>query len=67
MEPFQCEQCECNGHAQECQYDSRIASDKESLDITGRYRGGGICINCTVSILGNIFESLSIMWTVLFL
>lgn len=47
---FQCEQCECNGHATECNYDSQIAVDKESVDITGRYRGGGVCFNCSVSI-----------------
>lgn len=48
--PTICEQCQCHGHATECQYDPIIAEQRSSLDIYGTYSGGGICINCMVSI-----------------
>lgn len=48
--PTICEQCQCHGHATECQYDPIVAEQRSSLDIYGTYSGGGICINCMVSI-----------------
>ncbi|XP_043271259.1 laminin subunit alpha-1 [Venturia canescens] len=44
---FHCERCNCNGHANSCRYDDDIAERRLSLDIRGKYRGGGVCINCT--------------------
>lgn len=47
--PAHCEQCQCHGHATECQYDPIVEEERSSLDIYGTYSGGGICINCSVS------------------
>ncbi|XP_015124906.1 laminin subunit alpha-1, partial [Diachasma alloeum] len=44
---FHCEKCNCNGHANSCRYDPEISERRMSLDIRGKYRGGGVCINCT--------------------
>ncbi|XP_011501171.1 PREDICTED: laminin subunit alpha-1 [Ceratosolen solmsi marchali] len=44
---FHCEKCNCNGHAISCRYDSEVAERKLSMDIRGKYRGGGVCLNCT--------------------
>ncbi|XP_074102845.1 wing blister [Cotesia typhae] len=44
---FYCEKCNCNGHASSCRYDPEIADKRMSMDIRGKYRGGGVCINCT--------------------
>ena len=45
---FHCEKCNCNGHATTCRYDPDVAEEKSSMDIRGKYRGGGVCINCSV-------------------
>ncbi|XP_023288862.1 laminin subunit alpha-1-like [Orussus abietinus] len=44
---FHCERCNCNGHATSCRYDPDVAEKRLSMDIRGRYRGGGVCLNCT--------------------
>jgi len=57
--PVICEKCQCHGHATECQYDPIVDEEKSSLDIYGTYSGGGICINCSVSIcrfFGTVFS-----------
>ncbi|CAH2284950.1 laminin subunit alpha-3 [Pelobates cultripes] len=41
-----CELCNCHGHASDCYYDANVDYSKSSLDISGRYNGGGVCINC---------------------
>lgn len=46
---FYCEKCNCHGHATSCRYDTDVADQRSSLDIRDKYRGGGVCINCTVS------------------
>lgn len=46
---FHCEKCNCNGHATSCRYDQDVADGRMSMDIRGKFRGGGVCINCTVS------------------
>lgn len=46
---FHCEKCNCNGHATSCRYDQDVADRRMSMDIRGKFRGGGVCINCTVS------------------
>ncbi|XP_065577471.1 laminin subunit alpha lam-3-like isoform X2 [Artemia franciscana] len=42
-----CQPCNCHGHARSCTYDSSIAKEKRSLDIHGKYSGGGVCQNCS--------------------
>lgn len=44
-----CIECECNGHSTECYYDSEIDKLGLSIDKSGVNRGGGVCLNCTVS------------------
>ncbi|XP_076751939.1 wing blister [Xylocopa sonorina] len=44
---FHCEKCNCNGHATSCRYDQDVADRRMSVDIRGKFRGGGVCINCT--------------------
>ncbi|XP_078274826.1 laminin subunit alpha-5 [Rhinoraja longicauda] len=41
-----CEPCNCHGHASECVYDHAVDQQQESLDHQGRYKGGGVCIDC---------------------
>ncbi|CAF1272511.1 unnamed protein product [Adineta steineri] len=43
---FECEPCQCYGHSSECVYDEKIAEEKLSIDIHGKYEGGGRCLNC---------------------
>lgn len=45
-EHFMCEPCNCHRHSTECKYDPEVDRRKESLDIHGRYSGGGVCKNC---------------------
>ncbi|XP_066580920.1 laminin subunit alpha-1 [Prorops nasuta] len=44
---FHCEKCNCNGHATSCTYDQEVADKRMSMDIRGKFRGGGVCLNCT--------------------
>ncbi|XP_040920198.1 laminin subunit alpha-2 isoform X4 [Toxotes jaculatrix] len=41
-----CEQCNCHGKAEECYFNQTVADLSLSLDIHGKYRGGGVCIGC---------------------
>ncbi|XP_015209136.2 laminin subunit alpha-3 isoform X2 [Lepisosteus oculatus] len=41
-----CEACECHSHTSECYYDPEVDRRRASLNIYGRYEGGGVCINC---------------------
>ncbi|XP_063394216.1 laminin subunit alpha [Cydia fagiglandana] len=43
---FACEPCNCHNHSTECVFDSLIDEQRLSLDIHGRYEGGGVCQNC---------------------
>lgn len=43
---FQCEPCQCYGHSSQCEYDSHVEAEKLSIDIHGKYEGGGVCKNC---------------------
>lgn len=38
--------CNCHGHSNTCQYDEETDRQGLSLDIHGRYEGGGVCQNC---------------------
>ncbi|KAF7271317.1 hypothetical protein GWI33_015789 [Rhynchophorus ferrugineus] len=45
-DPFKCEPCNCFQHSTECVYDPEVDRKKLSLDISGKYEGGGVCQNC---------------------
>lgn len=45
-EHFMCEACNCHNHATDCEYDPEVDRKGESLDIHGRYSGGGVCKDC---------------------
>ncbi|KAK1157833.1 hypothetical protein AOXY_G24001 [Acipenser oxyrinchus oxyrinchus] len=42
----ECEPCNCNNHSFDCYYDPEVDRRKASVDINGRYRGGGFCMEC---------------------
>ncbi|CAG9821860.1 unnamed protein product [Phaedon cochleariae] len=44
--PFSCESCNCFDHSNECIYDEETDRQHLSLDIHGKYDGGGVCQNC---------------------
>ncbi|XP_037900995.1 laminin subunit alpha [Glossina fuscipes] len=44
--PFECEPCNCHGHTNDCIYDEDVDRKRLSLDVHGRYEGGGRCLNC---------------------
>lgn len=44
--PFQCEPCNCHGHSNKCVYSEEVDMKGESLDIHGRFEGGGVCQDC---------------------
>ncbi|XP_006885094.1 PREDICTED: laminin subunit alpha-2-like [Elephantulus edwardii] len=48
----ECEACNCHGKAEECYYDEDVARRNLSLNIYGKYIGGGVCINCTQNTAG---------------
>uniref|UniRef100_A0A2K5P4H9 Laminin subunit alpha-2 n=1 Tax=Cercocebus atys TaxID=9531 RepID=A0A2K5P4H9_CERAT len=48
----ECEACNCHGKAEECYYDENVARRSLSLNIHGKYIGGGVCINCTQNTAG---------------
>uniref|UniRef100_H2ZIA5 Laminin subunit alpha-2 n=1 Tax=Ciona savignyi TaxID=51511 RepID=H2ZIA5_CIOSA len=43
---FQCEECNCHGHATECYYDPAVNERGDSLNTRGEYIGGGVCVGC---------------------
>lgn len=45
-----CEKCECNGHANECRYSSEVDQRNGSINTIGIMSGGGVCIDCSVSL-----------------
>lgn len=38
--------CNCFGHSNTCVYDEKVDENRQSLDMSGRYEGGGVCQNC---------------------
>ncbi|OQV23620.1 Laminin subunit alpha-2 [Hypsibius exemplaris] len=54
--PSACEGCQCHGHADECRYDQEIANSRLSVSITGKYEGGGVCVNCQHNTTGTNCE-----------
>ncbi|CAI9728190.1 laminin subunit alpha-like [Octopus vulgaris] len=45
-ELFTCEPCNCHNHSSRCIYDAEVDRKRLSLDIHGRYSGGGVCQDC---------------------
>lgn len=43
---FLCSACNCFGHSNSCEYDEEVDRQGLSLDIHGRFEGGGVCKNC---------------------
>ncbi|KAL3275284.1 hypothetical protein HHI36_020052 [Cryptolaemus montrouzieri] len=50
--PFICEPCNCFQHSDQCLYDPEVDEKHLSLDIYGRYEGGGVCQNCQHNTMG---------------
>ncbi|KAM4693155.1 laminin subunit alpha-2 isoform 1-T1 [Discoglossus pictus] len=48
----ECEPCNCHWKSEECYYNQEIADRKLSLDIHGKYNGGGVCVNCSRNTAG---------------
>ncbi|GFY55286.1 laminin subunit alpha-1, partial [Trichonephila inaurata madagascariensis] len=44
-----CEKCECYGHSDQCHYEQVVADKRLSINILGKYEGGGVCDKCKVS------------------
>lgn len=49
---------QCHGHSHECYYNPEVDQRGLSLNTDGVYSGGGVCLNCTVSIF-----TLSMQWS----
>uniref|UniRef100_A0A665UMT4 Basement membrane-specific heparan sulfate proteoglycan core protein n=1 Tax=Echeneis naucrates TaxID=173247 RepID=A0A665UMT4_ECHNA len=47
-----CEKCNCHGKAEECYFNQTVADLSLSLDIHGKYRGGGVCVDCRANTAG---------------
>lgn len=61
--PFICEPCNCNGHSDKCYYDSEVDADGRSMDINGKYQGGGVCTDCQHNTTGiNCHECLDMFY-----
>ncbi|KAJ8668735.1 hypothetical protein QAD02_010398 [Eretmocerus hayati] len=43
---FVCEPCNCFGHSDKCVYDAEVDKEHRSLDVSGKYEGGGVCQDC---------------------
>ncbi|XP_078449871.1 laminin subunit alpha-5-like isoform X2 [Lampetra planeri] len=41
-----CEPCNCHGHSDECVYDAEVDALRASMNASGGYSGGGLCLNC---------------------
>ena len=48
--------CNCHGHSDDCYYDAEVARNRKSMDIFGRYDGGGVCRSCQHNTAGNNCE-----------
>ncbi|CAL8279923.1 unnamed protein product [Lota lota] len=44
--PNACQPCQCFSHALDCYYDPEVERRGASLDSSGSYSGGGVCIDC---------------------
>ncbi|XP_061652306.1 laminin subunit alpha-3-like isoform X5 [Phyllopteryx taeniolatus] len=50
--PNECQPCQCFAHADDCYYDPEVEARGASLDISGGYSGGGVCIDCQHNTVG---------------
>ncbi|XP_071118715.1 laminin subunit alpha-2-like [Haliotis cracherodii] len=41
-----CEPCNCHGKADDCVYNATVNDLGLSLNMEGKYQGGGVCLNC---------------------
>lgn len=48
---------QCHGHSNECYYNPEVDQRGLSLNTDGVYSGGGVCLNCTVSIFTHMQRS----------
>ncbi|XP_071964129.1 laminin subunit alpha-1-like [Antedon mediterranea] len=53
IEGNRCEACNCHGHSSSCYYSAEVARKQESLNMYGKYIGGGVCVNCRFNTAGN--------------
>ena len=44
--------CQCYGHTDQCYYDEEVAKNMTSIDISGQYEGGGVCVGCQHNTMG---------------
>ncbi|KAL5005128.1 hypothetical protein ScPMuIL_018584 [Solemya velum] len=56
-----CEACNCFNHSVECYYDSNIAAQNKSMNSTGQYAGGGVCLRCQDNTAGVNCESCAVL------
>ncbi|XP_039603409.1 laminin subunit alpha-2 isoform X4 [Polypterus senegalus] len=47
-----CEKCNCHGKSEECYYNQTVADNKLSLNILGKFDGGGVCVKCANNTAG---------------
>uniref|UniRef100_A0A8C1MCI5 Laminin, alpha 5 n=1 Tax=Cyprinus carpio TaxID=7962 RepID=A0A8C1MCI5_CYPCA len=52
----ECEPCNCHRHSSECYYDPEIDQRRASLNMQGKYSGGGVCVECQHHTTGNNCE-----------
>lgn len=50
LNAFSFSACNCHGHADSCVYNATVDALGLSMNMDGDMKGGGVCINCTVSI-----------------
>jgi hypothetical protein len=41
-------ECNCHGKAVECVYNATVDAMSLSVNMEGKYSGGGVCLNCQV-------------------
>ncbi|KAL1006408.1 hypothetical protein UPYG_G00072000 [Umbra pygmaea] len=47
-----CEKCNCHNKTNDCYFNQTVANQKMSMNLHGRFQGGGVCINCTQNTAG---------------
>uniref|UniRef100_A0A3P8YRH4 Laminin, alpha 1 n=1 Tax=Esox lucius TaxID=8010 RepID=A0A3P8YRH4_ESOLU len=47
-----CEKCNCHNKTVECYFNQTVANRKMSMNVHGRFQGGGVCLNCTQNTAG---------------
>ncbi|KAJ8010618.1 hypothetical protein DPEC_G00076940 [Dallia pectoralis] len=52
-----CKECNCHNKTTDCYFNQNVADRKMSMNVHGRFQGGGVCINCTQNTAGVNCES----------